>query len=195
MPTLQFSSGHQRVRAARFARRTKEEVVTQTTSLLAAVLTTGVLLVAVASEARELREPQAHMIIDVPNDWIVDMDGRYQRAEPPDHSFHLRIVASDHGMRGEQEGEQFMMRVLQEKFSNIQVDRHARRNDWGNYHSYELWGHGIEENGNAGKFVLLLVTDARNDRRGLVVMATGPNEGFERHQRGIYDATHSIRAW
>jgi hypothetical protein len=166
-------------------RLTKEEVVTKTTSLFAVVLTAEILVFAAALDARELREPQAHMIIDVPDDWRVEMDGRYQRAEPPDHSFHLRIVASDHGMRGEQEGEQFMMRVLQEKFSNIQVDRHARRNDWGNYHSYELWGHGIEESGNAGKFILLLVTDARNDRRGMVVMATGPNEGFERHQRGI----------
>ena len=169
--------------------------MTKTTSLFAALFAAGVLTLAVPSDARELREPQAHMTIDVPNDWNVDVDGRYQRAEPPDHSFHLRIVASDHGMHGEQEGEQYMMGILQEKFSNIQIDRHARRNDWGNYHSYELWGHGTEESGSPGKFFVLLVTEGRNDRHGLVVMGTGPNDGFDRHQRGIYEVIHSIRAW
>lgn len=167
----------------------------KTTSPFAAIFVAGILTLAVPSDARELREPRAHMIIDVPNDWNVDVDGRYQRAEPPDHSFHLRIVASDHGMRGEQEAEPFMLGVLQEKFSNIQVDRHARRNDWGNYHSYEIWGHGNEESGSPGKFFVVFVTDARDDRRGLLVLATGPNDGFDRHHRGIYDVTHSIRAW
>jgi hypothetical protein len=169
--------------------------VTKTTSLFAALLGVGALTVAVPSDARELKEPQAHMTIDVPNDWNVDVDGRYQRAEPPDHSFHLRIVASDHGMHGEQEGEQFLMSTLQEKFTNIQIDRHARRSDWGSYHSYELWGHGNEESGNPGKFFILFVTDRHDDRRGLVVMGTGPNDGFDRHQRGIYGVTRSIRAW
>jgi len=87
------------------------------------------------------------------------------------------------------------MNILQDKFSNIQVERHARRNDWGNYHSYELWGHGTEENGAAGKFFILFVTDMYNDRHGLVMMGTGTNDGFDRHQRGIYDATHRIRVW
>jgi hypothetical protein len=173
----------------------EEGTVTKTTSLFAALFAAGVLTLAVPSDARELREPQAHMTIDVPNDWNVDSDGRYQRAEPPDHSFHLRIVASDHGMHGEREGEEFMMHALQEKFSNIEIDRHARRNDWGNYHSYELWGHGTEESGSPGKFFVLLVTEGRNDRHGLVVMGTGPVAGFDRHQRGIYEVTHSIRAW
>jgi hypothetical protein len=169
--------------------------VTKTTSLFAALFAAGGLMLALRSDARELREPQAHMLVDVPDDWNVDVDGRYQRAEPPDHSFHLRILASDHGMHGEQEGEQFLLSILRDKFSNIQVDRHARRNDWGNYHSYELTGHGNEESGNAGKFFILFVTDARNDRRGLIMMGTGPTDGFDRHQRGIYDATHRIRVW
>src|ERR1700722_8924168 len=147
----------------------EEEVVTKTT-LFAALSAAGLLTLAVPSDAKELREPQAHMLVDVPDDWNVDVDGRYQRAEPPDHSFHLRIVASDHGMHGEQEGEQFMMGILQDKFSNIQIDRHARRNDWGDYHSYEMWGHGSEERGNGGKFFVLFVTDSRNDRHGLVMM-------------------------
>ena len=164
-------------------------------TVLLAMLATGVVTLAVSAEARELREPQAHMLVDVPNDWNVDVDGRYQRAEPPDHSFHLRIVSSDHGMHGEQDGEQFLMGMLQDKFSNIQVDRHARRNDWGNYHSYELWGHGNEEFGGNGKFFILFVTDANNDRRGLVMMGTGTNDGFDRHQQGIYDATHRLRVW
>jgi hypothetical protein len=172
----------------------EEEVVTKTT-LFAALSAAGLLTLAVPSDAKELREPQAHMLVDVPDDWNVDVDGRYQRAEPPDHSFHLRIVASDHGMHGEQEGEQFMMGILQDKFSNIQVDRHARRNDWGDYHSYEMWGHGTEERGNGGKFFVLFVTDVRNDRHGLVMMGTGDNGGFDRHQQGIYDATHRIRVW
>jgi hypothetical protein len=153
------------------------------------------LTLSLPSDARELREPQAHMIIDVPDDWIVDVDGRYQRAEPPNHTFHLRILASDHGMHGEQEGEQFMLGILNDKMSNIQVDRHSRRNDWGNYHAYELWGHGTEENGNPGKFFLVFLTDSQNDRHGMVVMGTGTNEGFDRHQRAIYDAIHSIRVW
>ncbi len=169
--------------------------MTRTTSLLAALFAAGILTLTVPSDARELREPQARMIIDVPNDWNVDTDGRYQRAEPPDHSFHLRIVASDHGMHGEQEGEQFMTGLLQDKFSNVQTDRRARRNDWGNYHSYELWGHGTEESGKPGKFFLLFVTDMHDDRRGLVVMGTGPNDGFDRHERGIYEISHSIRVW
>jgi len=169
--------------------------VTRTTSLSAALFAAGVLTLALPSDAKELREPQAHMLVDVPNDWIVDVDGRYQRAEPPDHTFHLRILASDHGMHGEQEGEQFMLGILQDKFSNVQIERHARRNDWGRFHSYELSGRGNEESGNPGRFFILLVTDARDDHRGLVVMGTGPNDGFERHQRGIYDATHRIRVW
>jgi hypothetical protein len=173
----------------------EEEVVTKTASLFAALLAAGVLTLVVPSDARELREPQAHMLVDVPDDWNVDVDGRYQRAEPPDHSFHLRILSSDHGMHGEQDGEQFMLGILREKFSNIQVDRHARRNDWGNYHSYEIFGHGNEESGNPGKFFVLFAVDGFNDRHGMVMMGTGPNDGFDRHQQGIYDATHRIRAW
>jgi hypothetical protein len=169
--------------------------VAKRTSLIATLLAAGVLTLAASSDAKELREPQAHMLVDVPNDWNVDIDGRYQRAEPPDHSFHLRIVASDHGMHGEQDGEQFLVGILQDKFSNIQVDRHARRNDWGNYHSYEVWGHGTEETGNPGKFFLELVTDAFNDRHGLVIMGTGTSAGFDRHQEAIYNATHAIRVW
>ena len=169
--------------------------MSKTTSIFAALFTAGILTFAVPSDARELREPQAHMILDVPNDWNVDVDGRYQRAEPPDHSFHLRIVATDHGMHGEGEAEQFLLGTLQEKFSNVQVDRHARRSDWGNYHSYEVWGHGTEENGNSGKFFIVMVTDAANDRHGLVVMGTGTNDGFDRHQHGIYNTIHSIRVW
>ncbi len=154
-----------------------------------------VLSLAVSSHARELREPQAHMLVDVPDDWQVSVDGRYQRAEPPDHTFHLRLIASDHGMHGEQEGEGFLLGILREKFQNIQVDRHARRNDWGAFHSYEIWGHGTDEAGGDGKFFIEFVTDERNDRRGLVILGTGPVDGFERHQRGIYDATHRIRVW
>jgi hypothetical protein len=169
--------------------------MSKTTSLFAALFVAGSLTLAVPSDARELREPQAHMILDVPDDWIVDIDGRYQRAEPPEHNFHLRIVASDHGMHGEQEGEQFMLGTLQEKMSNIQVDRHARRNDWGNYHSYELWGHGTEERGNPGKFFMIMVIDASNDRHGMVVMGSGDNAGFDRHQHTIYNTVHSIRVW
>jgi hypothetical protein len=172
-----------------------EESVLKITSACTALVAAGIITLAFPSDARELREPQAHMLVDVPEDWHVDIDGRYQRAEPPDHGFHLRILASDHGMHGEQEGEQFMLGILQDKFSNVQVDRHARRNDWGSYHSYELWGHGTDENGNGGKFFILFVTDARNDRHGLVMMGTGPNDGFDRHQRGIYDATHRLRVW
>jgi hypothetical protein len=93
------------------------------------------------------------------------------------------------------EAEQFLSGILQDKFSNIQVDRHVRRNDWGAYHAYEMWGHGSEEFGNPGKFFMLLVVDAYNDRHGLVMMGTGPNDGFDRHQQGIYDATHRIRVW
>lgn len=169
--------------------------MTKTASPFAALLAAGILTLTISSDARELREPRAHMLVDVPNDWIVDVDGRYQRAEPPDHSFHLRILASDHGMHGEADGEQFMLGILQDKFSNIQVDRHARRNDWGNYHSYEIFGHGNEESGNPGKFFVLFAVDANNDRHGMVMMGTGPNDGFDRHQQGIYDATHRIRAW
>jgi hypothetical protein len=169
--------------------------MSKTTSLFVSIFAAGALTIAAPSDAKELREPQAHMLVDVPDDWNVDVDGRYQRAEPPDHSFHLRILASDHGMRGEQEGEQFLLGILREKFSNIQVERHVKRNDWGSYHSYELTGHGSEESGSPGKFFVLFVTDARNDHRGLVMLGTGPNDGFDRHQRGIYDATRRIRAW
>ncbi len=169
--------------------------MTKTTSLSAALLAAGGLMLAIPSDARELREPQAHMLVDVPDDWIVSIDGRYQRAEPHDCSFHLRILAADHGMHGEQDGEQFLLGILQDKFSNIQVDRHARRNDWGNYHSYEIFGHGTEESGNPGKFFMLFAVDGRNDRHGLVMMGTGPNDGFDCHQQGIYDATHRIRVW
>jgi hypothetical protein len=169
--------------------------MSRTTSLFAALFAAGVLTLAASSDARELREPQAHMTVDVPDDWTVDVDGRYQRATPPDHSFHLRIVASDHGMRGEQDSEQFMMSMLQEKMSNIQVTRHANRNDWGAYHGIELWGNGIEESGAPGKFFIMHLTDARDDRRGLVIIGTGTTEGFDRNYRGVYNAAHAIRVW
>ena len=46
-----------------------------------------------------------------------------------------------------------------------------------------------------GKFFMLLAVDMNNDRHGLVMMGTGPSDGFDRHQQGIYDATHRLRAW
>lgn len=169
--------------------------MSKTTLGISVALAAAALTFSGLSDARELREPQAHMLIDVPNHWNVDIDGRYQRAEPPDHLFHLRIVASDHGMRGENDSEQFLLGMLREKMSNLLVTRHAKRNDWGAYHGIEVWGNGTEESGQNGKFFVMHVTDAHNDRRGLVIMGTGTTAGFDREYSAIYNATHAIRVW
>jgi hypothetical protein len=169
--------------------------MSKTTSLLAALFTAGAMTIAVPSDARELREPVAHMLLDVPDDFTVDVDGRYQRATSPDHGFHLRILSSDHGLRGEQDSEQFLLGILNEKMTNVNVTQHARRNDWGEYHAIEVWGNGTEESGQPGKFFIMHITDAHNERRGLVVMGTGASDAFDRHYHAIYDVTHRIRVW
>jgi hypothetical protein len=58
---------------------------------LASVAGLGVAMSASNALALELREPKAHMVVDVPNDWKVGAEGDYALAYPGDNSFHLRV--------------------------------------------------------------------------------------------------------
>ena len=154
-------------------------------------------LFAIASpaSATELREPRAHMVVDVPNAWAISTEGEWVKANPQDNSFQLRLMGNEHGAWGEAEAEQFMMTKLVNHMSNITVDTHGRHVDWNSYAGVEIFGHGITRAGYPGKWFALVLVDKRNPRKGVVALGTGSNEGFAAHHPGIYQALHTLRTY
>jgi hypothetical protein len=144
--------------------------------------------------ATELREPKAHMVVDVPNDWKVGVEGDYALAYPGDNSFHLRIVSSDHGLAGEADAEKYLNDFLAKHLTNVTVDKHARKVDFNNYVGFEIFGTGKEHDGSAAKFFALILTDKTDAKAGVVALGTGTVAGFQKHADGIREALRTLRA-
>jgi hypothetical protein len=165
---------------------------------LSSMVLAAALLGTLPADARQLQEPRAHMLIDVPDSWDVTQEGRYIRASPQDHSFTLRIVANNRAFSDGQEpiAEEHLKGFLREHLDNITVTTHAHRVDWHNYVGYEVRGWGsTREWGRPGKFFSLVLTDVNNPNKGVVVLGIGSDEGFERHHNGIEEALHTLRAY
>jgi hypothetical protein len=162
---------------------------------LASVFVFAALFAAVPASATELREPKAHFIVDVPDNWVVGAEGNNAVAYPKDETFHLRIQATEHGLTQETADEEHALTFLKHHFKDIKVEKHAKRVEWNNFVGVEVFGVGKEKNGTPGKFFLLLITDKKNAQKGAVVLGTGTVAGFEKHHPGIYEALHTMRTY
>jgi hypothetical protein len=161
----------------------------------AAALVVAGLAVALPAVATELREPKAHLVIDVPDDWKLSVDGDYVMASPEDNSFHLRIVGTDKGVAGEQQAEAEMLKRLAKSLDNIQISQHAKKIDARNYNGSEIFGSGTEHNGKPAKFFAIMVTDKKDSSKGAFLLGSGTDKGFERHEHGIHEAVHTLRSY
>jgi hypothetical protein len=164
------------------------------TAFASIIVAAGLLAVTPAS-AQELREPNAHFIVDVPDNWAVATEANYAVAYPKDESFHLRMVATEHGLKQTQDDEEHVLSFLKQHFNDIRVDKHAKRLNYNNFVGIEVFGTGKEKNGQPGRFFVLLLVDKRDAKKGAVVLGTGTNDGFQKHHPGIYEALHTMRTY
>ncbi len=170
-------------------------IVRRSISAIAAV---AMLTMSVAPAfALEVREPHAHLAFAVPDNWEIDQEGRYTRAAPHDHSFHLRVVGIDHAWSQDQEAEDMMTHALFEHVDGSTIEQHAKHiDDWHGFEGVEIRGHGVRKSdGREAKFFALSLRDRHDSKKGVVILGIGTREGFDRHQPGIYEALHSMHTW
>jgi hypothetical protein len=164
--------------------------------LLAALVAAAVVSSSVPSFALEVREPRAHLIVDVPDSWKTDVDGRWVRAAPQDGTFHFRLVGIDRGWAQEKEAEDFMLTQLAEHMNDSTVDTHGRRiEDWHGFEGVEIFGHGRRKDGQPAKFFAVVLRDKANKKKGVVALGIGTPESWERHHKGVYESLHSLRTY
>src|SRR5689334_10186927 len=96
------------------------------TALSAIVFAAASLAIVPTASAKELREPAAHLVIDVPDAWVITTEGRWAMAYPQDQSFHLRLVANNKAFTRGQEAraEEHLLTFLKEHLDDIKVERH-----------------------------------------------------------------------
>jgi len=164
------------------------------TAFASMILAAG-LAVAAPAFATELKDPGAHFVMDVPNNWEVKTDGSFAMAYPQDQTFHLRMQATSHGVGEEEEAERYALKFLEGHFKEVRVNRHAQHLNWNNFAGYEIFGSGKLSNDAPGRFMLLIVVDKKDPKKGAIVVGTGTNAGFEKHQPGIYEALHTMRTY
>lgn len=151
-----------------------------------------------ALAAQELREPYARLVVDLPNNWVLTTENNYAVAYPQDKSFHLRMIATTHGMTQAQADEDYALGFLKQHFSNIVVSQHARTlsSVAKGYTGWEIFGTGNEiKSGTPGRFFLALIVDRTNAQKGAIIIGTGTLSGFDKHQPGIHEALSTIRQY
>lgn len=146
-------------------------------------------------EAREVREPRAHLAVDVPDSWAVETEGDWVKTFPEDRTFHLRIKGIEHGGWQEHEAEERAKVFLLEHFGDITIETHARHINYNGFEGHELFGRGIGRDGTRRKFFALILRDKANPRKGAVALGIGTHEGYDRHNRGIYEALRTLRTF
>lgn len=164
---------------------------------LSSVVVLGALFAASPAEARELREPAAHLVFDVPDSWTVTTEGSFAVAYPTDQTFHLRVLANSRGVRNEAEEEEWGLSFIKHHFTDITVSQHAKRIDYNNLVGFEVFGHGKEKNAQKtpGKWFFSVLVDKKDKSKGVIVIGTGTVAGFERHHPGINEALRTMRAY
>src|SRR5262249_52416254 len=140
----------------------REDSTMRMRSALATVVVLAGLTAAVPASAIELREPRAHFVIDVPDNWNVTTDGDYAMAHPKDQTFHLRMIATDRGAKEEAAAEQALLTFLGKHFNDVKVDKHGKKVEWNNFVGVEIFGTGKEKTGAPGKFFALVLIDKRD---------------------------------
>jgi hypothetical protein len=164
---------------------------------LASVVVLGALFATTPAFAKELREPRAHLVFDVPDSWNVTTEGDFAMAFPVDETFHLRVLANSRGLHKEAEEEEWGLTFIRNHFTDITVDTHARRIDYNNMMGFEVFGHGKEKNGqhSPGKWFFSVLVDKKDSRKGAIVIGTGTVAGFEKHHPGINEALRTMRQY
>jgi hypothetical protein len=167
-------------------------------NVVAALASSLALAVAVPALAVELREPKAHLIIDLPDGWETSTEGAWIHSHPKDNSFHLHVKGVDHKVwKTEKEFEEGVVVYYAEHLNNVTITEHAKfYADWHGFRVHELRGKGTRKSdGKEVKFFLLLLRDNKDLSKGAIALASGTPEGFEKHHKGIYEAFHTLRTY
>src|SRR5262249_7957508 len=147
----------------------REDSAMRMRSAFATLVVLAGLSATVPAFALELREPRAHFVVDIPNNWTVTTDGDYAMAHPKDQTFHLRMIATDKGPTEEAAAEQHLLTFLGKHFNDLKVDKHGKRIDFNNFIGVEIFGTGKEKSGAPGRFFALVLVDKKNTSKGAVV--------------------------
>jgi hypothetical protein len=166
------------------------------TTALATTLTLSTLVS--PALALEIREPKAHLIVDVPDGWVTFEEKGWIHSHPTDKSFFLTIKGVDHGVwKKEKEFEDGVIVYYAEHLNDVTIEKHAQRiENWHGYDGWEAWGHGKRKSdGREEKFFILLLRDIKAPTKGAIFLGHGTEKGFEKHHKGIYEALHTLRGY
>ncbi len=156
------------------------------------------LTIAVPALALELREPKAHLVVDVPDGWTTEESKGWINSHPTDWSFGLAVKGVDHSIwKKEKDFEEGIVTYYAEHLDDVTIDTHAKRiENWHHYEGWEAWGHGKRKSdGKSVKFFILLLRDEKAPSKGAIFLGHGTKDGFEKHHKGIYDSLHSLRTY
>jgi len=162
--------------------------------LAAAVVSVSLAVAADASATQELREPNSHFVIDVPDAWKLYTEKDYVVAAPRDDSFHLRLAGTTGGRRSEAQAEAELFGFLRRHLDNV-TKTETKTINQKNYVGTEFLGKGFEHDGTPAKWFAAVLVDQNNAAKGLVIMGTGTVQGFDQHSGGIHTALSSIRTY
>jgi hypothetical protein len=164
------------------------------TALASLTLATG-LLTSLPADAKELREPKYHFVLDVPDNWTVQEsdDKTHGIAFPTDQSFHLFVHGSERALADEAADKEHAISFLKRHFKEIHID-HTAKVDNANFAGVEFNGKATEHNNAKGEFFVYLLIDKKDPdkKRGAVVVGTGTMSGFHKHHGGIREALKTM---
>jgi hypothetical protein len=160
--------------------------------LAAAALLGAVACISSPVSALEVRESKARLAIDLPDTWASENRSDYVLAYP-DKSFHLRMMGITSGYSSAYEAEDALLRFLGQHLKSVAVTQHTRQIEWNGYVGFETLGTGEEQSGSPAKWFAIVLNDAKDPSRGIVVLGTGTSPGYARHQPTAYAALHQVR--
>jgi hypothetical protein len=157
---------------------------------LAAVLIAG------AADAAEFRDPNAHVVIDIPGDWVVTTDGTLVTAHPNDNTFALEMMPSSDGVKEEAVAERILLEAAGRALKDVKINQHVRRLEGRGFVGFEIYGSGTDRHSDRpSHFFSAVMTDGENPLRGVALVGTGIPAGFKKHQPGIREALVSMRPY
>jgi hypothetical protein len=147
------------------------------------------------AQAAELKEEEAHLAINIPNDWEVSTKGKWAYARTKDEHVELGLRATDGGWKQEKELEKRLQEHVNEWLSQSFIDEKWHHFDHNNYEGFEAGGHGQNSKGEPRRFFILAVRDKKDHKKGAVLWFHATEEGWKQHQKGIREAVKTLRSW
>jgi hypothetical protein len=156
------------------------------------------LLTVAPAEAQQVRETAARCVVDVPDDWSVrtkTTNFTITVADPPERNVHLILSSTNHGMTEHQLDQARMMQFLQNVYSDVKVTVPAKSLDsWPDFNGIEVGG-TAKDGSTPLKFQMFLLMEKKNPKNGVVAIIAGDQDGFAKHQPGLYRALRAMHTY